>query len=103
MGLSTGAKVRVGGMDAGEVVGISVPDSPASRFRVKWRIASTLSGVVRTDSVATIDTEGVVGGTFLSVRAGSKQAPRAAALATIPSQEPAELSALVTRGTALLG
>ena len=27
-GLSSGAKVRVGGMDAGEVLGIVVPDSP---------------------------------------------------------------------------
>src|SRR6266568_1809889 len=102
-GLSNGAKVRVGGMDAGEVLAIGVPASPASRFRVKWRIASTLRGVVRTDSVATIDTEGVVGGTFLSVRAGSNQAPQAAAMATIPSKEPAELSELLTRGTALLG
>src|SRR5579862_4316649 len=64
-GLSNGAMVRVGGLDAGEVIGIGVPDSPSARFRVRWRIASKLSGLVRADSVATIDTEGVVGGTYL--------------------------------------
>src|SRR5690242_16567053 len=34
-GLSKGAKVRVGGMDAGEVLGIAGPDSPPLRFRVQ--------------------------------------------------------------------
>jgi phospholipid/cholesterol/gamma-HCH transport system substrate-binding protein len=101
-GLSSGATVRVGGMDAGQVLAISVPDSPSSRFRVKWRIDSKLSALVRTDSVATISTEGVVGGTFLSVRPGSAQAPQAHALATIPSKEPMELSAMLARGAAVL-
>src|SRR5882724_1527108 len=101
-GLSKGAKVRVGGMDAGEVLEIGVPDSPSSRFRVQWRIGAKLAGLVRTDSVVTIDTEGVVGGTFLSVRPGSAHALQAAALTTIPSKEPAELSELLTRGTGLL-
>ena len=41
-GLSTGAEVRVGGMAAGEVVSIGVPDSPSSRFRVKWRIRGAI-------------------------------------------------------------
>ncbi len=101
-GLSNGATVRVGGMDAGQVLDITVPDSPASRFRVKWRISTSLSGLVRTDSVVTIETEGVVGVTYLSVRPGSTRARAAAALATIPSREPVELSELLTRGTDLL-
>src|SRR5215831_18557697 len=87
-GLSNGAKVRVGGMDAGEVREISVPDSPPFRFRLKWRINSKLKGLVRGDSVAMIDTEGIVGGTYLSVRPGTMKATQAAALTTIPSKEP---------------
>src|SRR5215467_10565654 len=89
-GLANGAKVRVGGMDAGEVLGIGVPDSPSGRFRVKWRTGEKLCGLVRTDSLVTIETEGVVGGTFLSVRPGSARALPAPALATIPSHEPIE-------------
>src|SRR6516164_4037881 len=53
-GLADGAKVRVGGMDAGGVIAIAVPDSPTSRFRVKWRIDEKLRGLVRADSLATI-------------------------------------------------
>src|ERR1700752_2938146 len=83
-GLAKGAKVRVAGMDAGQVLAISVPDSPSSRFRVKWRIDAKLSGLVRADSVVTIGTEGVVGGTFMAVQPGSAQAPQATALAIIP-------------------
>src|SRR6266404_5190922 len=101
-GLGKGAKVRVGGMDAGQVLAINVPPSPPSRFRVKWRIDAKLSGLVRADSVATIGTEGIVGGTYLSVQAGSARALQADALATIPSKEPMELSELLTRGAGLL-
>src|SRR5215472_869347 len=102
VGLSNGAKVRVGGMDAGEVLAIGVPDSPPSRFRVKFRINAKLRGLVRADSVVTIETEGVVGGTYVSVRPGSARAKEAAALATIPSGERIDLSELLTRGTGLL-
>src|SRR5512133_3226652 len=88
-GLANGSKVRVGGMDAGQVLDIAVPASPASRFRVKWRIDAKLRGLVRADSLVTIETEGVVGGTYLAVRPGGAQSPPAVALATIPSKEPA--------------
>ncbi|HTU48531.1 MAG TPA: MlaD family protein [Bryobacteraceae bacterium] len=101
-GLEKGAKVRVAGMDAGQVLAIGVPDSPSSRFRVKWRIDAKLRGLVRSDSLATIGTEGIVGGTYLSVRPGSAQAPESQALATIASKEPTDLSELLARGNGLL-
>jgi phospholipid/cholesterol/gamma-HCH transport system substrate-binding protein len=101
-GLSNGAKVRVAGMDAGQVVDITVPDSPSSRFRVRWKIDERLRGLVRTDSVATIATEGVVGGTYLAVGPGSTQAGQADSLATIPSKETKDISDLVASGAGLL-
>jgi phospholipid/cholesterol/gamma-HCH transport system substrate-binding protein len=101
-GITDGAKVRVGGMDAGQVVSISVPESPSSRFRVKWQIDAGLRGLVRTDSVANIATEGVVGGTYLAVGHGSAAAPEANALTTIPSREPIEMSALLASSARLL-
>jgi len=101
-GLSNGAKVRVAGMDAGQVQDIAVPDSPSPRFRVRWRIDSKLRGLVRNDSIATIGTEGMVGGTYLSVRPGTAQAPPAPLLATIPSKEPTDLSDLLAGGAGLL-
>ena len=101
-GLTKGAKVKVAGMDAGQIVEVGVPDSPASRFRVKFQINQGLHGLVRTDSIVTIATEGVVGGTFLLVRPGSSQAMPAAPFTTLPSQEPTDMSKLLERGLALL-
>jgi len=101
-GLANGATVRVGGLDAGEVTAIGVPGSPPSRFRVRWRIRENLRGLVRTDSMVTIETEGVVGGTYLAVRPGTSRAGQAPTLAIIPSTEPVELSELLARGTGLL-
>ena len=101
-GLAKGAKVRVAGMDAGQVMAIEVPDSPSARFRVKWRIDSKLRGLVRGDSVATIGTEGIVGGTYLSVGPGSAQAPEASELATITSKETSDLAELLARGSGLI-
>ena len=62
--LEAGAKVRVGGMDAGEIVEIRVPPGPASKFRVKLRIIEKLFPVIRTDSVASIATDGLLGNSF---------------------------------------
>jgi phospholipid/cholesterol/gamma-HCH transport system substrate-binding protein len=101
-GLTQGSKVKVAGMDAGQIVDVGVPDSPASRFRVKFQITQGLQGLVRSDSVVTIATEGVVGETYLLVRPGSQKALAAAPLATLPSQEPVDMSELLNRGTVLL-
>ncbi len=101
-GLTEGSKVKVAGMDGGQIVDVGVPDSPASRFRVKFQINQGLHGLVRTDSVVTIATEGVVGGTYLLVRPGSPKALAAAPLATLPSEEPVDMSKLLDRGMVLL-
>ena len=101
-GLTNGSKVRVAGMDAGEIVGVEVPASPASRFRIKFQIDEKLRGLVRTDSIVTVATEGVVGGTYLLIRPGSKDAQRAAPFTTLPSQEPVDMSKLLERGVGLL-
>jgi ABC-type transporter Mla subunit MlaD len=60
-GIAKGAKVRVAGMDAGEVVDIAVPDRPPARFRLKLSIEQRLHALVGTDSVVTEIAEGVVG------------------------------------------
>src|ERR1700739_2406484 len=59
-GVTRGSKVQVAGMDAGQVTRIDVPTSPDSRFRVQMKVAERFRGLIRTDSVVTVDTEGVV-------------------------------------------
>jgi len=101
-GLSKGSKVQVAGMDAGQVLDIAVPASPQARFRVKLRISENLQGLVRTDSLATIGTQGVVGETFLLIHPGSSQAPAATPLFVLPSKEPIDISNLLDQGQGLV-
>jgi phospholipid/cholesterol/gamma-HCH transport system substrate-binding protein len=101
-GLSKGSKVQVAGMDAGQVLDIAVPASPLARFRVKLRISESLQGLVRTDSLATIGTQGVVGETFLLIHPGSSQAPAATPLSVLRSKEPMDISNLLDQGQGLV-
>jgi phospholipid/cholesterol/gamma-HCH transport system substrate-binding protein len=101
-GLSKGTKVQVAGMNAGQILDIAIPDSPSSRFRVKLQINEKLHGLVRTDSVATIGTEGVVGDTFVLILPGSSKAPAAAAQSTLSSKEPTEIAELLDEGKGVL-
>lgn len=101
-GLSKGAKILVGGLDAGEVTAISIPKSPSSGFRLTLRIADQVRGLVRTDSVATIVTEGVVGDKVLMIGSGSSQAPEAVPHSTLPSRETSDIADLVQKSTALV-
>ncbi len=94
-GLQPGALVRVSGARAGEVTEITPPSQPAGKFRVRMQVTEELHQLVRTDSIASIETEGLVGGSFLSIRAGSADALQAAPLSTLAGQEPFELADLL--------
>lgn len=87
-GLQPGAIVRVAGAPAGSVTDIETPADPSGKFRARLEITEDLHQLVRTDSVAAIQTEGLVGGSFLAVSIGSAAAARAPAGSTIPSREP---------------
>lgn len=101
-GLTKGSKVSVAGMDAGQIVEVGVPSSPSSRFRIKLQVDDRLRGLVRSDSLVTIATEGVVGGTYLLLRPGSPNALAASPLTTLRSQEPVDMSKLLDKSVGLL-
>ena len=94
-GLQAGAIVRVSGARAGAIKSIQPPTSPSGKFRVEMEITEDLHPLVRTDSLASIETEGLVGGSYLGVGAGSDTAPAAPPQSTIPSKEPFEISDLM--------
>src|ERR1700730_16661803 len=76
-GLQPGSIVRVSGAKAGAIEQIRTPGKPSEKFRVQLEITEALHGLVRTDSVATILTEGLVGGSYLGIGTGSDAAPAA--------------------------
>jgi len=94
-GLQPGSIVRVSGAKAGSVKEIEVPSGPQKKFRVRMEISESLHPLVRTDSVAAIQTEGLVGGTFLSIGTGSDTSPKAPENSTIAGREPFEIADLL--------
>lgn len=90
--LQNGATVRVGGMDAGEVETIHVPNAPSAKFKVKMRVREDLHQLLRLDSVATIQNDGLVGNKFVQVEAGTDQSPQVPDGGTIQSREPFDLA-----------
>ena len=101
-GIAKGSKVQVAGMDAGQVAKIDVPNSPNGRFIVQMRIDERFHGLVRTDSVVTVDTEGVVGNTFLTIHPGSPTAAIAQAGSVLQSKPPVNMSDLLTNGLGIM-
>ena len=102
-GLQPGAIVRVSGAPAGSVTDIDVPSDPSGRFRARLEITEDLHQLVRTDSVAAIQTEGLVGGSFLAVSTGTAGAPRAPEGSTIPSREPFLLADMFEQVSGTIG
>ena len=87
-GLPKGATVRVDGMDAGEVVNIQVPASPEQKFRLKLNVEDRLHGLIREDSLVTVETEGFVGDKFVLIHPGTDRSPEAPPRALSSAKSP---------------
>jgi phospholipid/cholesterol/gamma-HCH transport system substrate-binding protein len=96
-GLQNGAIVRVAGLDAGEVETIHLPTSPSGRFRIKFRVREDIHALIRLDSVASIQNDGLVGNKFIQIEAGTDQSPQVADRGTIQSREPFDLADMLKR------
>jgi ABC-type transporter Mla subunit MlaD len=70
-GLQPGGIVRVSGAKAGSITQILPPATPNEKFRVKLELTETSSIWYGTDSVASIETEGLVGGSYLGIAIGT--------------------------------
>jgi len=97
--VAIGAPVRVAGAEAGEVTDIEIPVTPSAKFRVKMEVREALHPIIRTDSVAVPQTQGLVGGSFINIAAGTDQAPRVAAEGTIAGREPFEISDMLQQAS----
>src|SRR5580658_8661321 len=101
-GVPVGAEVRVSGLDAGEVKSIEIPSGPGSKVRLTLQVKEAVRGMIRTDSVASIETEGIVGDKYIAIHAGTKGAPEAPDGMTLPTKTPFDLGEVLEKGSALL-
>ncbi|MGH7914407.1 MAG: MlaD family protein, partial [Candidatus Binataceae bacterium] len=100
-GLQTGAPVYLSGVNIGSVASIRFPDDRRANYVVvRLRIEANAVERVRTDSVAKIESLGLLGDKFLLLTAGSPAAPSVQADTLVRSQDPVNYTALLqARGT----
>jgi phospholipid/cholesterol/gamma-HCH transport system substrate-binding protein len=101
-GLPKGAKVRVDGMDAGEVENLEIPAQPSRKFRLKLNVEDQLRGLIREDSFVTVETEGLVGDKFVLIHSGTDRAAQALPDSTLPGKEPFEINALLEQAQGIM-
>ena len=101
-GLPKGATVRVDGMDAGELVNIDIPSGPAQKFRLKMNVEDRLHGLIREDSLVTVETEGLVGDKFLLIHSGTARSPEAPAESTLAGKEAFDLTKMLEQAQGLM-
>jgi phospholipid/cholesterol/gamma-HCH transport system substrate-binding protein len=97
--LETGAVVRISGLDAGEVTELQIPSSPSQKFRVKMLVREDMHHLIRADSLATTQSEGLVGAVFVNIGGGTDASPIVPAGGTVPGREPFQLSDLLQQAS----
>src|SRR5207249_10918422 len=93
-GLEVGTRVRVQGIEAGEVEAIEPPVAPGEAVRVRMRLDGRLRPLVRVDASAQIISEGMIGGKVVEIDPGTPAAaliPENGTLAYRPTSDLTEV------------
>jgi phospholipid/cholesterol/gamma-HCH transport system substrate-binding protein len=101
-GLDAGAEVRVGGVHSGSVRRIELPDKPTGKITVWMDLQRSTHSIIKKDSVAAIETEGLLGNEFVSVSFGSAQGVNVQDGDTIASEPPLAIAELIKKTDAIL-
>ncbi|MBS4034695.1 MAG: MCE family protein [Ignavibacterium sp.] len=101
-GLRNGASVRFGGIDVGAVKEIKILDDTSGRVEVSMRIKTDIKRFIRKNSVATIETEGLVGNKIVMLTMGSENFEPIADGGTIQSREPLGFAAVIEETQGIL-
>ena len=102
VGLDAGAEVRVGGVHSGSVRGIELPNKPTDKITVLMDLQRSTHDIVKQDSVAAIQTEGLLGNEYVSISFGSGQGLNVRDGDTIASQPPLVMADLIKKTDAIL-
>ena len=70
-GLAVGADVQVGGVHSGNVHSITLPHKPGDKVIVVMELDRSTQEIIKRDSVASIETEGVLGNQYVAISFGS--------------------------------
>jgi len=102
VGLDAGGDVRVGGVHSGTVRNIVLPHKPGEKVTVIMDLGKSTHEIIKQDSVATIETEGLLGNQFLAISFGSAGSGEVRDGDIIASQPPLEMADLFQKTSDIL-
>jgi len=99
VGLQEGARVNLSGVVVGSVENMSFPEDIRENYIVvQIRITGAVAPRIRTDTMARIRTQGVLGDKYIELSAGQPESERLAAGGLIASVEPVDYEAILGGG-----
>jgi phospholipid/cholesterol/gamma-HCH transport system substrate-binding protein len=102
VGLDAGGDVRVAGVHSGTVHSIMLPHKPGEKVTVIMDLGNSTHEIIKQDSVATIETEGLLGNQYLAISFGSATSANVQSGDTIASLPPLEMSDLFQKTSGIL-
>ena len=94
-GLRNGALVRLNGIDVGSVASIKIVPDTTGRVEVTMNLSEDIKRFIRTDTKATIETEGLVGNKVVVLEPGSSSTDMVSDGGYIQTKEQPSFSALL--------
>jgi phospholipid/cholesterol/gamma-HCH transport system substrate-binding protein len=101
-GLSNGADVQVGGVHSGTVQSITLPHKPNEKVTVLMILDKSTHEIIKQDSVASIETEGMLGNQYVAISFGSDGQAEVKDGQIIQSEPPLEMAELLKKASGIL-
>ncbi len=102
VGLDSGADVRVGGVHSGSVRSVELPGKPTDKITVWMDLDNSTRNIIKQDSVATIETEGLLGNEYIAISFGSAGGSNVVDGGSIGSEPPLEMATLFKKANLIL-
>lgn len=96
-GLRTGTTVRLSGIDVGSVSNVEIVNDTTGRVQVTMDLQTDIQRFIRTDTKASIESEGLVGNKVIVLKIGSSGAEQVKNDGVIQSEEPLGFSAIIAQ------
>src|SRR5262245_48301116 len=97
-GLREGATVRLAGVQIGRVTDVHLPPEPGGKVRVDLTIGRQFAERIRRDSVARIETQGLLGDRIVEITVGTASAPPVAPGEVISARDPTDIARMLGEG-----
>jgi len=102
-GLRNGAPVKLSGIDAGAVQDIKVVGDTVSLIEVNMRLLDDIRHFIKVDTQAEIQTEGLVGNKFVSLKIGDSNAEPIQDGGVILAKEPVSFADIIGETQGIMG